>query len=134
MPATGPFRTQNDLIIRVLDILGVLSVGQSIDPEDYAKVANNLDSWVRKLAADEIVYVADTNNIPSLWFEDVAAIIAGLVAPSFGISGQDLADLVGNGLGGNPSGAQPGSGTAAKSLKLMLRARPTYEVLRIEYF
>lgn len=134
MPATGPFRTQNDLITRVLDIVGVLSVGQPIDPEDYAKVQSNLDSWVRKLAADEIVTIADVNNIPSLWFEDTAAIIAGLVAPSFGITGQDLSDLVGNGLGGNPSGAQPGSGTAAKSLKLMLRVRPTYEVLRTEYF
>lgn len=134
MPSTGPFRTQNDLITRVLDIVGVLSVGQSIDPEDYAKVANNLDTWARKLAADEIVTIPDVNAIPSVVFEDVAAIMAGLVAPSFGITGQDLADLVGNGLGGNPSGAQPGSGTAAKSLKLMLRARPTYEVLRSEFF
>lgn len=134
MPSTGPFRTQNDLITRVLDIVGVLSVGQPIDPEDYAKVANNLDTWARKLAADEIVTIPDVNAIPSVVFEDVAAIMAGLVAPSFGITGQDLADLVGNGLGGNPSGAQPGSGTAAKSLKLMLRARPTYEVLRAEYF
>lgn len=133
MPATGPFRTQNDLITRVLDIMGVLSVGQSIDPEDYAKVQSNLDSWVRKLAADEIVYIADVNNIPSVWFEDVAAIIAGLAAPSFGITGQDLVDLVNNGLGG-ATGTKPGSGAAAASLKLMLRARPTFEVLRVEYF
>lgn len=135
MPATGPYRTQNDLITRVLDITGVLSVGQPIDPEDYAKVQVNLDSWLRKLAADEIVYVPDSNNIPGPWFEDLAAIIAGLVAPSLGISGQDLADLVGAGLGGAAgSGTKAGSGTAAMSLKLMLRARPTGEVLRVEYF
>lgn len=132
MPSTGPYRTQSDLITRVLDITGVLSVGQPIDPEDYAKVQVNLDSWLRKLAADEIVYVPDSNNIPALWFEDVAAIVAGLVAPSFGISGQDLSDLVNAGLGGS-AGTMPGSGTAAKSLKLMLRGRPTGEVLRVEY-
>jgi hypothetical protein len=133
MPSTGPYRTQSDLVTRVLEVVGVLSPGQSIDPEDQAKVMNNLDSWLRKLAADEIVSVPDVNNIPSLWFEDIAAIIAGLAAPSFGISGPDLDALINTGLGG-AAGTMPGSGTAAKSLKLMLRGRPTGEVLRVEYF
>ena len=79
MPSTGPYRTQDDLINRVLEITGVLSVGQPTDPEDYAKVQTNLDSWLRKLAGDEIVYVPDVNNVPGIWFEDVAKIIAGLV-------------------------------------------------------
>lgn len=133
MPAAGPYRTQDDLINRVLSITGVLSVGQPTDPEDYAKVQVNLDSWVRKLAGDEIVYVPDLNNIPSIWFEDLAAIIAGMVAPDLGISGQDLTDLVNNGLGGAAM-TPVGSGAAAKSLKQMMRGRPTGEVLRVEYF
>jgi hypothetical protein len=133
MPPTSPYRTRPDLVNRVLKLTGVVSPGQPTDPEDYATVDNNLDSWLRKLAAGEIVYVADANNIPGAWFEDLAAILAGFAGVEFGITGQPLADLQNNGLGG-AAGIPVGGGAAAKSLKLMLRARPTGEVLRVEYF
>lgn len=137
MPATSPYRTQADLINEALANLGVLSAGQPTDPEDYNYVQEKLDAIVRKLAGLEIVFVPDVNNIPGAWFSDLADIVAGETATKFGMTGQALADLMNKGLGGavGPAGPVPvGGGSAAKSLKQMMRGRPTGEVLRVEYF
>lgn len=133
MPDNSPFRSSSDLIVKVLDNLGVLAVGQPVDPEDVAKVSKNLDSLIRKLGGLEIVYVSDRDNIPGEWFADLADIIAGEVATSFGLTGQPLADMINKGLGG-VGGIEIGAGTAAKSLKIMTRGKPTYERARTEYF
>lgn len=137
MPPYSPYRTQADLINEALANLGVLSAGQPTDPEDYNYVGEKLDAIVRKLAGLEIVFVPDTNNIPGAWFSDLADIVAGECATKFGVTGAALADLVNKGLGGATGAAGPvpvGGGSAARSLKQMQRARPTGEVLRVEYF
>ena len=137
LPSTSPYRTQADLINETLANLGVLSAGQTTDPEDYSYVQEKADSIVRKLAGLEIVYVPDINNIPGAWFSDLADIFAGECAEKFGVTGQNLADLVNKGLGGavGPAGPVPvGGGAGARSLKQMNRGRPTGEVLRVEYF
>lgn len=127
--ATGPYRTTSDLILQVLSDLNIISAGQSIDTEDYATVSNQLDSIIRKLAALEIIYIADPNNIPGAWFMDLAAIVSGEVASSFGFVGPELDQAVNDGLGG--AGNIPvGGGKAAQSLKIMMRGRPTYEPAR----
>jgi hypothetical protein len=129
----SPYRNQADLINEALANLGVLSAGQPTDPEDYNYVAEKLDAILRKLAALEIVFIADPNNIPGAFFSDLADIVAGETATKFGVTGAALADLVNRGLGGE-AGVPVGGGAAARSLKQMQRARPTYEVLRVEYF
>ena len=135
MAINSPYRTSSDLVMRVLEILGIISVGEPIDPEDFSKVNNNLDSIYRKLGGLEIVYVADPDNIPGAWFEDVAAIVAGEVASSFGLVGQEMIDKVNGGLGGAAGTQVPiGAGTSAQSLKIMGRGRPTFEPLRIMNF
>jgi hypothetical protein len=42
--------------------------------------------------------------------------------------------MVDSGLGGPPGKTEIGAGTAAKSLKIMTRGKPTYERARTEYF
>lgn len=120
-----PYRTSSDLILEVLANLGVLAAGQTVAPEDFAYVETRLDSIFRKLAALEIVYAADPNNIPGEWFIDLAAIVAGECAVKFGAG----PEFVAAGLG-----VPPGSGAAAQSLKIMLRGRPTGEPLRVVCF
>lgn len=130
---TNPFRTSTDLITEVLARLGVLSPGQSIDPEDLSYVNSSLDSIFRKLAGLEICSVSDPSNIPGEWFFDLADIVAGEVCTKFGAGDNDFVKLVNKGLGG--AGNVPvGGGTAAMSLKIMNRGRPTYEPLRTESF
>jgi hypothetical protein len=133
MATYSPYRTQADLVNEALANLGVLSAGQPTDPEDYNYVSEKLDAIVRKLAGLEIVFVPDTNNIPGAWFSDLADIVAGECASKFGLTGMPLADLVNKGLGG--AGPVPvGGGAAARSLKQMMRGRPTGEVLAVHYF
>jgi len=133
MAATSPYRTSSDLVLEVLKRTHVLAVGQAVDPDDFALVNDNLESVFRKLAALEIVYVGDRDNIPAPWFSDLVDIVAGESATTLGISGQDMVDLVTKGLGGL-GGVDIGAGAAAKSLKVICRGRPTYEVYRMQCF
>lgn len=136
--ANTQFRTSTDLINEALAMLGVLSPGQSTDPEDFNYVSEMLDSLLRKLAQLEIVYIPDPTNIPGAWFLDLAACLAGECAAKFGATPSDQANLVYRGLGGciGPNGQwiQVGAGAAALSLKQQLRGRPTWEPLRALYF
>jgi hypothetical protein len=131
MSSTSPYRTSSDLVLQVLANAGVLAVGQNVDVEDFANVNGQLDAIIRKLAGLEIVYVADINNIPGAWFTDLADIVTGECASSLGIVADEYVKLVNKGLGGAAGTGVPiGAGTAAMSLKIMTRGRPTYEPLR----
>jgi hypothetical protein len=88
---------------------------------------------LRKLAALEICYVPDEDNIQPEWFSDLADILAGESAVKFGVTNDDYVKLVNRGLGG-AGGVPIGAGTAAMSLKIMQRGKPTYEILRTESF
>jgi hypothetical protein len=125
---SGQYRTSIDLVTEVLANLNVLSAGQPVDVEDFNYVNELLDAIFRKLAALEIVYVADANNIPGAWFKDLSDIIAGECASKFSSAPDNATILVQKGLG-----VPPGSGAAAQSLKQMLRLRPTFETLQTEY-
>lgn len=133
MAINSPFRSSADLVTEALANLGVLSAGQAIDPEDFAYVNEKLDPIFRKLAGLEIVYVSDPANIPGAWFADLADIVAGECATKFGHVGEASATLINKGLGGSGP-VEIGAGTAAKSLKIMGRGRPTYEVQRMQSF
>lgn len=130
MAINSPFRSSADLVTEALANLGVLAAGQPIDVEDFQFVNGKLDAIYRKLAALELVYVSDPDNIPGAWFADLADIVAGECASKFGLVGQEFIDKVNKGLGG-AAGVEIGAGTAAKSLKIINRGRPTYETLRI---
>ena len=133
MATTGPFRNSTDLINEALAILGVLASGQPTDPEDFAYVQEKLDSIFRKIAALEIVNVADPSNIPSEWFSDLADIVAGECCTKFGSTPDVWVMLKNAGLGG-VQGVDVGFGAAAKSLRAIIRSKPTGEPLKVQYF
>lgn len=122
----APFQTSATLVQKALGKLGVWSPGQVVNPEDSIVITGQLDDIFRKLSGLEIVYVADAENIPGEWMNDLACIVAGECATDFGATGQALADLVNRGLGG-AAGVSVGAGTAVQSLKIMTRGRPTGE-------
>ena len=133
----GAYRISIDLVTEALANLGVLAPGQPIDAEDFNYVNEKLDSIFRKVAALEIVTVADANNIPGAYFSDLADIVAGECCTKFGVTPDDYVMLVNRGLGGaniQNGGADVGQGAAAKSLRAIVRLRPTGERLQVEYF
>jgi hypothetical protein len=124
-----PYYTASDLVTEALANLGVVAAGQTIASEDFNYINDRLDAIFRKLGALEICYVPDPNNIPGEWFLDLAAIVAGECAMKFGSSADFIGPLVAAGLG-----SPPGSGTAAISLKIMNRGRPTFEAQRTDSY
>jgi hypothetical protein len=129
----GQYRTSTDLVTEALANLGVLAAGQPAEPEDFNYVQEKLDSIFRKIAALEIVYVPDPNNIPGAWFSDLADIVAGETCTKFGVMPDEYIKLINKGLGG-VQGIDVGQGAAAKSLRAMMRGRPTGETLVVDYF
>jgi hypothetical protein len=125
----APFRTSTDLVTEALSNLGVLSAGNSPDPEDFNWIDEKLDAIFRKLAGLEICYVSDPANIPGEWFDDLAAIVAGQCASKFGLVDPELTAKINVGLGGMGN-VEIGAGVAAKSLKIITRGKPTGEPLR----
>lgn len=125
----GAYRTTQDLVTKVLANLGVLEAGQAIDPEDYQYVVSDLDSIFRMLAAIDVAYVPDANNIPGAMFSALADIVAGEVCVKFGSTVDDRSMLIAKGLG-----VPPGTGAAALTLKQMSMGRPTYQRQTAEYF
>lgn len=136
MPST--FGTQwvtgDDIIEKTLKDLGVTAAGQSVDPEDRLWVSEEIHAMFLKLQELEICYVPQWEAIPGAWFDDLAAILAGVCAPKFGINSEDHIRWVTLGLGGPPSPVPLGAGAAALSLKQQLRGRPTGEPVRSFYF
>ena len=130
MAINSPFRSSSDLVLEALKNLGVLAAGQPVDVEDFAYVNEKLDPIFRQIAGLEIIFVSDPANIPGAWFAPLADIVAGECATKFGLRGEEYLTLVNKGLGG-AGNVEIGAGTAAKSLKIMSRGRPTYEVQRI---
>ena len=130
------YRTRSDLITNALAKLGVAISNQPPDLEDVQYVDVEIEAIFRKLESSDVVYVADRGgpgpvggNIPADLFDDLGSIVAELVAPKFGITSDDMAKVVARGLG-----IPPGTGAAAMNIHKMRRGRPTYEILRTDYF
>jgi hypothetical protein len=123
------FRTQADLIDEVLANLGARATGQPSAPEDITAVSEKLPSILLSLAAQEIVYVPDPNNIPGQWFSPLADIVAFSLVSKFGVSGEDLARLAAL---GSTDPSNPGS--SVRALQVMQYGRPTFEPQRALYF
>lgn len=110
-------RTRLELINEALGVLLNLPAGAPFSDEDIATVGGYVDPLLFELAADEVVYIADSDEIPSEYFLSLQGLLASRAGPRYG-SGRDL--------------------EAEKRLKADLRrlgaSKPTYEVQRAEYY
>lgn len=79
-------RTRNDLVIEVLDLLGVSQVGQDPSPEDQKIVDQKIDGIISRLSRRRVVYVQNVEQIEDEFFDPLAVIIANNVGPKFGQS------------------------------------------------
>ena len=136
----GQYRTCNDLVTEALANLGVLVAGQTPDIEDFNYVMEKLDAIFRKLNGLEICSISsnttatpNVQDIPGIWFSDLADIVAGECCTKFGSNSDDYVRLINKGLGG-VQGVDVGMGAAAKSLRQINRGRYTGETLSSHYF
>jgi hypothetical protein len=110
-------KTRTDLIRRALDHLGVTATGQAVSAEDQESVDGAVDGVLAELAAREVVYIADSNAIPTEWFECLSLCLADAISPAYGAAGS-LTALVFTPMTG-----------AEDRLRLMQRSKPTYQAL-----
>lgn len=114
-------KTRTDLILSVLEDLGVAAIGQPPEIEDRARVDNNLDAVLAELPAREICDVPDHDNIPLELFNSLSAIVAWELRDKFGITGQGRVEL------------ETRNAEAVEKIRRMTRVRPTRAPLIASY-
>lgn len=94
-------RTRNDLIVEVLDQLGVTANGQNPDQDNLAKVDDRLDNMLEEISALNIYTVIDSGSegpsggdIDAAALRALAAMIANMCAPNFGLGGDAALDVL----------------------------------------
>ena len=110
-------KTLTDLKTEALGILVGLDPSQNPDTEDLDTIGQYVDPLVAQLAADEIVYVSNTNAIPVEWFLPIARLLANVAGPRFGSPM-------------NPAAKQEDE----RALRRITGGRPTYEVVKSLYY
>ncbi|MCX7319249.1 MAG: hypothetical protein NT113_07050 [Hyphomicrobiales bacterium] len=111
------FKTRQELIYRALKNIGIIEAGEAPSSEDYATVDDLLDPLVAQLAADDIFYVHDTDEIQPEVYLPLSRILGNICGPDFG---------------------SPINEEAKLSDELVLRrlnaSRPTFEAMKVDYF
>jgi len=115
-------RTRAELVLDVLERLGVAAAGQTVEIEDSNRVNSKLLGLMAEVARREIVYIADIEAIPEEWFNSLAAMVAFECRGAFGVAGEEEDKL------------RIQSDDGIGKLKVMNSGRPTYERLVVEYF
>jgi len=115
-------KTRADLIRQTLIEIEVLGAGQSVEVEDFETVDSFIDPVLETLTAMEIVTVSDPEAIELSVFIPVSKILGREVAPSFGVTGAELRDVVAV------------ADMAEKQLKRMKSTRATSETVSVDHF
>lgn len=110
-------KTRNDLINRAAKLLALIEPGESPASEDYDSLDGLIDPLVEQLAADQIHYVGDPDAIDAAIFEPLARLLANMAGPDFGSPINEDARR-----------------RDEQTLRRMGSARPTYEVMKVDYF
>lgn len=80
--------TEDDLAEMTLGALGVLAAGQTPSAEDVALIKARLGKAIPQWVVREIVYVANSDEIPDEWSLPLAKMMADICAEEFGIGGE----------------------------------------------
>jgi hypothetical protein len=112
-------RTRLQLANRALDKLQLVGSGQSPAPEDTQKANDVIDDFADFISSTEppIYTIADLSAIENNAFEWLAVYLAYFIATDFGLPQNDAMRQM-----------------AEFNLRRIQASRPTYEVMRNEYF
>lgn len=114
---TDFFKTRAQLKERAAKDLGVLLPGEALSTEDNETLDGLVDPLIAQLAADDIVYVSDTEEIALEYFLPLASLLANTAGPDFGSPVNDDAKR-----------------RDEATLKRIVSTRPTYDVAEGNYF
>jgi hypothetical protein len=110
-------KTRDELIREAADRLQIVGTGQPLEPEYAERIGVNVDPLLMQLAADGICQVANTNFIPSEWFDSLAGLLANMCSA---VAGKQYAPEI--------------KAFYELSLRRLVASSPSYTVLESEYF
>ena len=114
--------TRAELIGRVLKNLGVWQAGQDLPPEDYRAIDEDLERALAAMAAAHVYAVEDPEAVPDAAFMEVAAYLANEFATTFGIAGEEYAQI------------QQRAALADQALRYQRTMGPTYQVMQVDFY
>jgi hypothetical protein len=85
-------KTRDELVDRVLKILGIIGAGQEGSTEDATTVDDQIEPVLAELSARRIVYVGDYSTYDDETFNPIAECIAVSLATEFGADMSHLVD------------------------------------------
>ena len=77
-------KTRTQLKERAAKDLGIIEPGETLSSEDEETFDGLVDPLVAQLAADQIVYIQDTEVIENEYFLPLARLLANIAGPDFG--------------------------------------------------
>jgi hypothetical protein len=110
-------KTRAQLIERAGAAIGVKEPGEALSTEDYNTFDNLVDPLIAQLSADGIYYVQDDNEIPVEIFIPLANLLGNMAGPDFGSPINEEAKQ-----------------RDEKTLQRIASTRPTYSVMKGQYF
>lgn len=84
MPTAALTRTKLELIREAAEKLNIVGVGQPLEADYAARISPSADNLISQLMSDGICNVADTDSIPTEWFDCLAGLLANVAAPVAG--------------------------------------------------
>lgn len=109
--------TRQELVERALANLGVLPSGQTPSVEDYNVVDGQVEGVFGELSAKGILTVPDYDNIPQELQSLLSSLLANDAGPKFGVPSDEKMQVIWE-----------------NQIRMIVRGRPTGEVLQTEYF
>lgn len=115
------YQTKTDVETKALGVLGVTTAGQPPEQDDLLRIDGYYSPVLATLAAQEVVYVGDPDNVPDAWVLQIAICLANAAKIEFGIASDESAEL------------EVKEAKARTELKAMTRGRPTYQPFRMDH-
>lgn len=81
---TDFFKTRDQLKERAAKDLGVILPGEALSTEDDETLDGLVDPLIAQLAADEVVYIGNIEEIELEYFLPLASLLANMAGPDFG--------------------------------------------------
>ena len=110
-------KTLSDLKTEAFGILTGEDAFNSPAPEELDAIAVYVEPLLSQLSKDNIVYIADSDDIPDEYFLPIARLLANVAGPRFGSAMNEQAKQIDE-----------------AALRRLTAGSPTYETLRAEYF
>lgn len=111
------FKTRTQLKERAAKDIAIIEPGEALSPEDDETFDGLVDPLIAQLAADEIVYIQDSEEIELVFFLPLARLLANIAGPDFGSPVNEAAKQ-----------------QDEQTLRRLSSTKPTLETIKVKFY